>query len=397
MLAELFLILLGCLAGTLTGLVPGLHINAVALLLIHFFPEAGLPAVLFIVSMSLVHSFVDFIPGVLFGAPDSETFLSTLPGHRLLLQGEGFQALGLTVFGGFFGLLFSLLLLPFYSLALNGLSPWIAWLVPWVLLSAVGLMIFFEKGWKTKGKAVVVIVLSGLMGFMVLRGLLPASNGLFVVITGLFGSSTLLYSLKQKPCLKPQNFSLPSIDFLPAAGYALLSSLAGMLVSIFPGIGASQAAFIARAFVGRISSKNYLVLLGGINTANIVFAFFALYFLGKARTGVAAAVQELMPLSLETLFFFVGALMVASLFAVVVSLSLSKTALSFFQRVDYGKINFFVLGLIVLLVGLLSNPFGFLVFLVASAIGLYSLASGVKRSQAMAFLILPVLAFYLGF
>ena len=390
-------VLLGAFSGTLTGLIPGLHINAVALLLVHFFPQAGLPAVLFIVSMSLVHSFVDFIPGVLFGAPDSETLLSVLPGHRLLLQGQGFQALGLTVFGGFFGMIFSLFLLPFYSLALNGLAPWLPVLVPWVLVSALGLMLWFEKGWKRKGKAIVVVLLSGFLGFMVLRGWLPASNGLFVVITGLFGASALVYSLKQKPCLKPQELSLPSINFFPAAGHALLSSLAGMLVSIFPGIGASQAAFIARAFVGKISSKNYLVLLGGINTANLVFAFFALYFLGKARTGVAAAVQELLPLSLETLFFFVSALMAASLFAVVVSLFLSKAALTFFQKIDYSKINFFVLFLVVLLVGLLSNPFGFLVFLVASCIGLYALSSEVKRSQAMAFLILPVLAFYLGF
>lgn len=397
MLAELSTILLGCLAGTLTGLVPGLHINAVALVMVSLFPEAGLPAVLFIVSMSLVHSFVDFIPGILFGAPDSETMLSVLPGHRLLLRGQGLQALWLTVFGGFFGLLFSILLLPFYGLALAGLKDWIAWLVPWVLLSATGLMLGFEKGWPGKGKALAVILLSGVLGFMVLRGLLPAANGLFVVITGLFGASTLLYSLKQNHCLQPQILALPPIDFLPAAGHAFLSALAGMLVSVFPGIGAAQAAFIARAFVGKISSEHYLVLLGGINTANIVFAFFALHLLGKARTGVAAAVQELLPVTLETLFFFVAALMAAGLFAVLASLALSRAALSLFRKLDYQKVNRLVLALVVLLVGCLSNPFGFLVFLVSTCIGLYALSSGVKRSQAMAFLILPVLAFYLGF
>jgi putative membrane protein len=194
-----------------------------------------------------------------------------------------------------------------------------------------------------------------------------------------------------------QSLSSPGHSFFPQAGQALLSSAAGMLVSLFPGIGAAQAAFIVRSFVGKISTQGYLVLLGGINTANIIFTFFALYFLGKPRTGVAAAVKEILPVSWQTLLFFSAAILVVSGLAVVLTLFLGRLSLSLFQRLDYQKINLAVLGLVLLLVSCLSNALGFLVFLTATAIGLYALSVGVKRTQAMAFLILPVLAFYLGF
>ncbi|MEM4248135.1 MAG: tripartite tricarboxylate transporter permease, partial [Candidatus Nanoarchaeia archaeon] len=130
MILELLLaLLLGVCAGSITGLTPGIHTNTVAALVL-----AGLPFLsahfsftalgVFLVTMVIVHSFLDFIPSIFLGAPDEgETALSVLPGHKLLLEGQGYKALKLTVVGGVGTFLIGLVTLPlFFALVKYGYS-----------------------------------------------------------------------------------------------------------------------------------------------------------------------------------------------------------------------------------------------------------------------------------
>ncbi|MEE9564714.1 MAG: tripartite tricarboxylate transporter permease, partial [Candidatus Hydrothermarchaeaceae archaeon] len=94
MLELLLLILAGVILGTFTGMVPGIHVNTVVIVLLsllpvlleHFSPTG---VVSLIVAMSVVHTFVDYIPSILIGAPQEDSVLSTLPGHRMLMEGRG--------------------------------------------------------------------------------------------------------------------------------------------------------------------------------------------------------------------------------------------------------------------------------------------------------------------
>ena len=68
MLVEIILFLiLGILFGTLTGLVPGIHINLVGISLVALSASLLSPInpvylAVFIVAMAITHTFVDFIP-----------------------------------------------------------------------------------------------------------------------------------------------------------------------------------------------------------------------------------------------------------------------------------------------------------------------------------------------
>ena len=99
-------LLLGVSAGTFTGLSPGIHINLVAAILLSLIPSSlflqSIPVLalaIFIASMSITHTFIDFIPSIFLGAPDEDTFLSILPGHQLLQEGKGYEAAILTLYG----------------------------------------------------------------------------------------------------------------------------------------------------------------------------------------------------------------------------------------------------------------------------------------------------------
>jgi TctA family transporter len=110
LLMVLYCTCAGAMLGTFTGIAPGIHMNTLALVMLVSYPGiAGLIGLIcgafgiavshvpllvccIIISASVVHSFVDFIPSVFLGAPDQDTVLSVLPGHRLLLSGKGMDA-----------------------------------------------------------------------------------------------------------------------------------------------------------------------------------------------------------------------------------------------------------------------------------------------------------------
>src|SRR5881628_1635648 len=123
--------MLGLLAGVLTGLSPGLHVNNVAALVlatqtafavflavlvpeISAEPETmGLLLSCFLLATAGSNAVFDFIPAVFLGASTEDTALATLPGHRLLMVGQGAKAVALAARGALLGSAFAVVaLLP---------------------------------------------------------------------------------------------------------------------------------------------------------------------------------------------------------------------------------------------------------------------------------------------
>ena len=110
-------LLIGILAGTFTGLAPGIHINLIGASVVSlsasslFFSSINpVFLVVFIVAMSITHTFIDFIPSVFLGCPDTDTELSVLPGHELLKKGQGYEAVMLSAYGGIIAIILLIIL-----------------------------------------------------------------------------------------------------------------------------------------------------------------------------------------------------------------------------------------------------------------------------------------------
>ncbi|MFH1752128.1 MAG: tripartite tricarboxylate transporter permease [archaeon] len=393
---TLILCLLGGLAlGVLTGLIPGIHSNTVNFLLLSlvFFP--GIELVVLIVGMTVTQSFVDFIPSIFFGAPDSDSFLALLPGHRLLLQGLGLKAVQLTVAGGLVAGILSVALLPAFYFLVKELVLVLSYIIPSLLLITIFLMISSEKSWKKKFYAITVILLSGLLGLIVLQGKIELNNALFPLITGLFASPALIYSLKEKTIIRKQLTNKNYINSERVLKYAFLSSIAGGLVSLFPALGPNQAAFLLRKLIGKIRTSSYLILLGGINTTNLVFGFFVLFFLGKTRTGASAAIKQLIPLNQDFLAIIIFTVLISLAFGAVITIWLGKIIAVNIHKLNYQKINFIVLIFLTLIIAVLTGFNGLMVYVTATAIGLLPISTNIKRTHAMACLMIPTIIIYL--
>ena len=123
MIIEIFLaLLLGVIIGTLTGISPGIHINLISSLIVSSLPLLAfiqpIALAIFIVAMSITHTFLDFIPSIFLGAPEEDSFLSILPGHQLLLEGRGYEAFIITLYGSLTALIIILLISPLFIIFL---------------------------------------------------------------------------------------------------------------------------------------------------------------------------------------------------------------------------------------------------------------------------------------
>ncbi|MBU0471665.1 MAG: tripartite tricarboxylate transporter permease [Nanoarchaeota archaeon] len=399
MFIEIILaITLGIASGVITGLTPGIHINLVSLLLLSaapllapFFGLLGLAC--FIVAMSVTHSFLDSIPSIFLGAPDSDQVLGVLPGHRYLLAGHGYTALKLTVIGSFGALLLSILFFPLFVLIVTFGYDYISGYIGYLLLFVVVFMILRDdkKLW-----ALFVFLLSGVLGFFVLN--IPVlKNPLFPMLSGLFGVSTLLVSVNANESLPEQciddNLKLSNILVFKAL---LSGQFSGFLTAVLPGVGSGTAAVLALQFARKLGDKGFMILTGSINTVNFILSMVTLLVLDKARNGAIIVVKELVEgVTLNHVLVFLSATLIAGGIAVFLALKIGRVFSKVITVINYRKLVIGIILLIILLVFLLCGWLGLFVLIVSTAVGLIPAIVKTTRTQAMGCIMLPVMIYFL--
>ena len=350
MLLEISItILIGILAGTITGLLPGIHINLVAALLISisaFFLGFTSPIILiiFIVSMSITHTFVDFIPSVFLGAPEEDTILSILPGHEMLKQGRGYEAVYLATVGSFSAVLIILVIAPVFLIILPKIEPLIIFFIPYILIISSLFLIFQEKN-KLLGFS--VFILSGFLGISVLNSNINIKEPLLPLLSGLFGASSLIISIKTKVKIPKQIIAKPKLNKNLLISPIIASLVSAPLCSFIPAIGSGQAAIIGSSLMRKkMTREKFLILLGSVNTIILGLSFIVVYSINKARTGVAATAQELIPISNisnNDLFLILITIVITGILCFYWTLFLAGKFSKVIEKINYSKLSYFIL------------------------------------------------------
>jgi len=403
MLEYIFIaILLGIIAGTFTGIFPGVHINLVALMLFLFSPfflkfASPLIIAIFIISMSIAHTFVDFIPSIFLGAPNEDTALSTLPGHRLLLKGLGYSAVKLTTTGAFFGLLIAIALTPFFIVTVPLFYKILVKIMSLILIAIAVFLIMRED---KKIFALFIFLFSGILGIAVLN-LKIIKQPLFPLFSGLFGTSLLIISFLQNVKLPKQKITGENIGKKELVNVLGLSIISSSLVSFLPGLGSAQAATIASG-LKKISEKAFLMLVGAVNTIVMCLSFVALYVIGKPRSGVAVFTGKFLAefagyFSQEQLWVLLFSALVAGSVSVFISLLFARVFAKNIEKINYKWLCLTISGIILILTPLISGWFSLIVLITATGIGIITSLSGIKKIHMMGCLLLPVILFYLPF
>ncbi len=401
MLDLLAAFFLGVAAGTLTGLTPGVHTNTVAVLTVGSLPALTrhfslVSIAVFLSAMVIVHSFLDFIPSIFLGAPESDTALGVLPGHKMLLRGEGYDALKLTVAGGLGAFLVGMIFLPAFALFVEKGYPILEKFIVPIIISFSAIFMLLENGFKKKLWALLIFMMAGSLGLTVLNGL-NIKDGLFPMLSGLFGISTLLISSFSTAKIVEQKFS-DEIKILSKKNIwnYIKAAISSALMSLLPALGSAQAAVMSQAFAREDKEgKDFLVIVGGINTVSAIFVLTTLYLIGRARTGVIAAMKQFLVIDFHTYLILLAASFAATGISVILTLKLGKLFANKIQKLNYRKLSLAIIIFIFALVAIFSGWLGLLVLSVSTAIGLLAPLAGCKRIHAMGCLVIPIVLYFI--
>ena len=196
MFELIYALLIGVAIGSITGIIPSLHTNLLSVILLTlsgFFLTLTTPLalVIFIVALSTTHLFINFIPSILLGAPNEDNnALSILPGHELLMKGQGYSAIIYSLYGCLIGLILILVFSPLFYFFLPTVYTYAKEIMPLILIVTSVFLIYFEK--TNKLWAIIIFILAGFLGLATIT--LPMTEPLLPLFTGLFGISSLISS-----------------------------------------------------------------------------------------------------------------------------------------------------------------------------------------------------------
>ena len=433
----------GVIVGIATGLLPGLHVNNIALILLSLSSSivvlcAPLSAygvseefVLlliagFIIAVSVSHTFHDTIPTTFLGAPEEDTALSVLPAHNLLLKGRGYEAIALSVLGSFGAVLvcfFLVVPIRFFIGSPLFLYSTLQEIMVWILVAISIMMIatekakIFESGtqrilssFSGMAFAFFVFLLSGIFGLVILDFILDSPIGLpapvlFPALAGLFGTPTLLNSLMMKPVIPQQRIEtlrLESNEKKSSLLSIITGSLAGILVSIIPGITSATGTILAMNARGESDNEQTIVTLSSVNTASAFSVIIVLFIILKPRSGAALAVNELITIEEwtelmipTTLIYLLIFLILAGLLSYFFTLKVGKLFAQHFTKVPYTSLVALTIVMIAVLVFLFTGVFGLLILITSTFIGFLPVLWGVRRSHCMGVLLIPIILHFL--
>lgn len=444
---QLVLIIIFCLLGVVvgigTGLLPGLHVNNIALILLstsasivafcaplfsYGLSESFILLLIagFIISVSISHSFHDVIPTTFIGAPEEDTALSVLPAHKLLIQGEGYKAIALSALGSYGAIIVCLLF--FFPLRFIIGSPLFLYetlqeIMVWILLAISLLMLATEKArindFGTSGRkpaligmlfALCIFVFSGVFGLIILDIPLSSPIGLdapvlFPALAGLFGTPTLLNSLMEQASIPKQKIETLQLE-RNAKKSSIVSvftgSMAGILVSIIPGITSATGTILAMNARKEQDNEQTIVTLSSVNTASAFSVIVVLFIILRPRSGAAIAVNELISVEEWTslliptnLLYLTIFLVLGGTFSYFFTLKVGKICAIRFANIPYHLLVKFTLILIGILVILFTGLMGMLILLAATCIGFLPVLWGVRRSHCMGILLIPIIIHFL--
>ena len=404
---------IGILIGTTTGMIPGIHVNTAGAII---FASSGLllgflsPEFLcvMLVSMSIAHALIEFIPSMLLGVPQEGTATSILPGHRMVLEGRSKEVIRIVSVGGFGAIIVTILMLPIFSIALpilHDLTKPYTWII--LLVASIYLTHKLTANFRDFLWALLLFTLSGILGWILFQT--PISSGVTLMCTfsGLFGISTILFSLNDSSTIPHQNpFYDLDIDFNKFKSI-FAGGITGAILGFLPGFGPAQGTVIAQAVSGASDvddddTVNFLLATSGLNISDCLFSLIAIYIIGNPRSGIAVYMSYLLfEMGLNHLIIFIFASLLAVSVSLVLSLKLGDSFSKLMGGVDYKKLS---IGVIILQIVILyififyyQAPVIYMTIalVTSTAMGMLPHYIGIGKSHLMGVLIIPAIVIYL--
>ena len=404
---------LGIIIGCVTGMIPGIHVNtagaiifASSTFLLSIFSPEFLCVVM--VTMSISHAMIEFVPSMLLGVPEEGTATSVLPGHRMVLQGRSKEVIRIVAVGGFGAIMVIIFMLPFFSIVLPALHVF-SKSFTWVILLSASIFLTYKltRSFKSFAWSLLLFLLSGILGWVIFQTPISSSVSLMCVFSGLFGISTILFSLNDNSTIPYQypfyelNLDINKYKSIFAGG------ITGAILGFLPGFGPAQGTVIAQLASGANDNEdedtvNFLLATSGLNISDCLFSLMAIYIIGNPRSGIAVYMSYLISeMSLMHLVIYIFASLIAVSFSLVLTLKLGDSFSRLMAGINYRKLSIGVISLQILILYIFIFYYNAPIFymtlalITSIAMGMLPHYLGVGKSHLMGVLIIPAIVIYM--
>lgn len=227
------------------------------------------------------------------------------------------------------------------------------------------------------------------------------------IFSGLFGISTILFSLNDNSTIPHQNsFYELNIAFNKFKSI-FAGGITGAILGFLPGFGPAQGTVIAQAASGTNDNSeddtvNFLLATSGLNISDCLFSLMAIYIIGNPRSGIAVYMSYLISdMSISHLVIFIFASLIAVSISLILCLKLGDSFSKLMGGVDYRKLS---IAVIILQIGILyiftlyyKAPIFYmtLALITSTALGMLPHYIGVGKSHLMGVLIVPAIVIYM--
>ncbi len=404
---------IGIVIGTTTGMIPGIHVNtagailfASSTFLLTFLSPEFLCVLM--VSMSIAHALIEFIPSMLLGVPQEGTATSILPGHRMVLEGRSKEVIRIVSVGGFGAIIVTILLLPAFAILLpimHDLTKSSTWII--LLVASIYLTYSLTNSRRDFIWSLLLFTLSGILGWVIFETPISSGVSLMCTFSGLFGISTILFSLNDSSTIPHQNrFYDLDLDFTKMKSI-FAGGITGAILGFLPGFGPAQGTVIAQSVSGANDNDdddtvNFLLATSGLNVSDCLFSLIAIYIIGNPRSGIAVYMSYLISeMTVNHLVIFIFASLIAVSISLALSLKLGDSFSKIMGGVDYKKLSIGVILLQILILYIFIFYYKAPVFymtlalITSTAMGMLPHYLGIGKSHLMGILIIPAIVIYM--
>jgi putative tricarboxylic transport membrane protein len=312
---NIWMAFLGCLLGTLVGILPGLGPSAtMAILLPITFGMDATPAMIMMCAVYYGAMYGGSTTSILVNVPgESSSVITAIEGHQLAKQGKAGTALGLSAIGSFIagilgtmGLVAAAVPLAEFSLQFGPAE--------FFSLIIMGMLTIIFVGGKSIPKSLMSAVIGlglGCVGTDIVEGKDRFTYGIaelldgidfVVLVMGTFGIAEVLVSAEEFMKVEPIRVKFrelfPSLRDLLQCKWAILrGTLIGFIVGILPGAGPTIASFVTYGVEKSVSKHPEKFGAGAIeglagpessNNAAVSGAMVPMFALGIPGSGATA-------------------------------------------------------------------------------------------------------------
>lgn len=318
--SNLIVAALGCLIGTVVGMLPGLGpINGVAILMPLAFAMKLPPetALILLAAVYLGCEFGGRISSILLNVPgDAGAIMTALDGYPMARNGMGGVALSISAWSSFVGSIFA-------TIGFVLFAPWLAkWALAFGPAEYFALMVFaFACITGLMGDAPVKAALAALIGLALATVGLDSNSGVYrftagnvhlsdgiqfiVVVIGLFSISEILLMLEQHHTtggiIKETGRSLLNLKEMAKTWWGTArSAVLGFVIGVLPGAGATIASAVTYSMEKQLAGEDGNFGKGDIrgvaapeaaNNASAIGSFVPMLTLGVPGSGTTAVLM----------------------------------------------------------------------------------------------------------